>query len=145
MQQNQTETQQVAAALLTYMNQAKILPVDIVLERTETRPAAVMTLREGPVYHSQDLTGGYTAEFPFAVSYCLTPENQEQRLLAIDQLCQLGQWLETFDPETDSLPLQQGQKALGFQWESFPVQVQTEGQEEQYLSKFKFIYIQEAE
>ena len=44
MQTNQTEAQQMAAALLAYLNQLEILPVNIALERAEERPAAVLTL-----------------------------------------------------------------------------------------------------
>lgn len=80
MQTNQTEAQQMAAALLAYLNQLEILPVNIALERAEERPAAVMTLREEPAYRRYDLAGGYKAQFPFAVSYCLTPDGQAQRL-----------------------------------------------------------------
>ena len=69
MQTNQTEAQQMAAALLAYLNQLEILPVNIALERAEERPAAVMTLREEPAYRRYDLAGGYKAQFPFAVSF----------------------------------------------------------------------------
>ena len=82
MQTNQTEAQQMAAALLAYLNQLEILPVNIALERAEERPAAVMTLREEPAYRRYDLAGGYKAQFPFAVSYCLTPDGQAQRIAA---------------------------------------------------------------
>ena len=61
MQTNQTEAQQMAAALLAYLNQLEILPVNIALERAEERPAAVMTLREEPAYRRYDLAGGYKA------------------------------------------------------------------------------------
>ena len=37
MQTNQTEAQQMAAALLAYLNQLEILPVNIALERAEER------------------------------------------------------------------------------------------------------------
>lgn len=143
MQTSQTEAQQVATALLAYLNEIAVLPVDIALERTEARPSAVMTLREEPAYRSYDLTGGYKAQFPFAVSYCLTPDDQAQRIAAIEALCRLGEWLEAADPAKEGLALGQGRCAIGFRWESFPAQTQAQEPEERYQTKFTLIYTQE--
>ena len=143
MQTNQTKAQQMAAVLLAYLNQLEILPVNIALERAEERPAAVMTLREEPTYRSYDLAGGYRAHFPFAVSYCFTPENQAQRLAAIEALCRLGEWLEAAEPAKEGLTLGQGRCAVGFQWENFPAQTQAQEPEERYQTKFTLIYTQE--
>ena len=143
MQTNQTEAQQMAAALLAYLNQLEILPVNIALERAEERPAAVMTLREEPAYRRYDLAGGYKAQFPFAVSYCLTPDGQAQRIAAIEALCRLGEWLEAAEPAKEGLALGQGRCAVSFEWESFPAQTQAQEPEERYQTKFTLIDTQE--
>ncbi len=143
MQTSQTEAQQVAAALLAYLNEAAVLPVEIALERTEARPAAVLTMRKEPMQRRYDLTGGYRAQCPFAVSYCLTPDSQAQRLAAVEALCRLGQWLEAAEPEKEGLALGPGRRAVGFQWEGFPAMARTEEQEERYQTDLTLIYIQE--
>ena len=111
--------------------------------RDRERPAAVMTLREEPTYRRYDLAGGYKAQFPFAVSYCLTPDGQAQRIAAIEALCRLGERLETADPAKEGLALGPGRRAVGFQWEGFPAQTQAQEPEERYQTKFTLIYIQE--
>lgn len=144
MQEQRTEAeQQVASALLAYLNRLEGLPCEVVLEKAAQAPALLLELLEGPVYKDLDLAGGYTAEFPFAISYRYTPATQAQRLEAAELLCAMAEQLETAAPG-QTLDLGPGRSALNFAWTSFPAQAgeQTENME-QYRTKFILNYLQE--
>lgn len=144
MQGQRTEAErQVASALLAYLNQMQGLPCEVVLEKAAQTPALVLELLEGPVYKDLDLAGGYTAEFPFAISYRITPETQAQRLEAAELLCALAEQLETAAPGP-VLDLGPGRSAQNFAWTSFPAQIGGETENmEQYRTKFILNYVQE--
>lgn len=102
-----------------------------------------MTLREEPAYRRYDLAGGYKAQFPFAVSYCLTPDGQAQRIGGHRGAVPAGRVAGGSRAGQRGLALGQGRCAVSFEWESFPAQTQAQEPEERYQTKFTLIYTQE--
>lgn len=139
------EQEQVIAKLLKYIQQIPNIPCSVGLERFDGRADSIMLQQlAGTVKVSEDMIGGYAAQFPFAVYYRVQADDTLARLKATSTLMNIGRYFDAQSAAGTLPTLATGQTATAIEMRAFP-NMATKGNDgtETYQAIFAMEYEQE--
>lgn len=141
-----SENQQVVTLLLEYLNGLPSLPAPILLEQfSDEFPALMLQQLSGTVKIKQDILGGYTAQFPFAIYARVVGNDTASRILATGTLNNIGRELEQCTLSSALPVLGADREATRIELRSFPniISANEDGTED-YQAVFMLEYTQKA-
>ena len=139
-----TESQQVISTLLDYINAIPGLPCKARLEELLSPPSLMLQQLAGTVKSEEDILGGYTAQFPFAIYYKVQAEDTNERLHATGTLNEIGRFFDAQTLQSHFPDLGENRVVSRISIESFPNLIErNENGEETYQAIYQMEYIQE--
>lgn len=115
-----TENEQIITVLLDYLNTLPGLPAKIRLEELGEAPAVMLQQLAGATKIRQNIIGGYTAQFPFALYVRVQGADTSTRIAATGALNNIGRELERRSLAGDLPPLAAGREVTRIELQSFP-------------------------
>lgn len=91
-----TEQQAIAKSLLNWLNEYEFLPERIQYQYLPKGKRGIsLESTNGAIKIYEDVTGGYTGQFPFAILYKVMPDDSEDKISAESLLEDIGLWMES--------------------------------------------------
>lgn len=138
-----TENEQVVTVLLDYLNTLPGLPAPIRLEELEDAPAVMLQQLAGATKVRQNIVGGYTAQFPFALYVRVQGVDTASRIAATGVLNNIGRELERRSLAGELPPLAAGREVTKIELQSFPSMISAnEDGSEDYQAVYMLEYTQ---
>lgn len=139
-----TESQQVITALLDYINDIPGLPCTAGLEELLGPPSLMVQQLAGTVKSEEDILGGYTARFPFAIYFKVQAEDTSGRITATGTLNEIGRFFDSQTLQARFPDLGENRVVSKISIESFPSLLErNENGEETYQAIYQMEYTQE--
>lgn len=139
-----SEVIQIVQKLLDFVNSVPNLPCVVALEYLEETPPAMMLQQlSGTKKIKEDLIGGYTAQFPFALYVKTFGTSESDKVDATGTLLNIGDYFDEQTLQGSFLELGENRQALKIELKSFPSMVEkSEDNIEIYQAVFMLEYKQ---
>nr|DAR05082.1 MAG TPA: Minor capsid protein from bacteriophage [Caudoviricetes sp.] len=120
------------------------MPCKARLEELLAPPSLMLQQLAGTVKSEEDILGGYTAQFPFAIYYKVQAEDTNERIHATGTLNEIGRFFDAQTLQSHFPDLGENRVVSRISIESFPNLIErNENGEETYQAIYQMEYIQE--
>jgi hypothetical protein len=137
------ESEQIISVLETLINTIPDLPAQIAVEVLgDTPPSMALRQLEGAVKSKQNIDGGFTASFPFAIDFRVATTGGHSAIEATSTLNNIGLFFEDCTQSHDLPVLENGRELTKITISSFPNLVEKLGNGDEvyqavYMAEYK--------